>query len=131
MAGWWAKKKHPFYLIIVDAYSRFNHILGPNNKSYNLLFTLLNSMWAIATSSPLHITMCILTESDLMQESNLRPSTKKDLINLSLAVPQKQSLNPFAKGTWRTVSNMSHSILVQTYLINIKGFHVIMYATFF
>jgi hypothetical protein len=124
----------PFYLILVDSYSRYTCIYGIPDKSTDAVVTTLkqyqaNHIQAQAYGFP--DTVCICTDAgSQLTSKEFRQYCKDNNIHLTLAAPKKQYQIHLAEWSWKTVSTMAWSLLVHARLPDTFWYHALKYTTY-
>jgi transposase InsO family protein len=104
----------PFYLILVDAYSRYACIYGIKDKSSACMIDTLTCYQAdhghVGNYMYLDIARIRADSGTQFTSEEFREHFWKAGISLSLAAPKKQFQNHLAKRSWQTISTMARSL---------------------
>jgi transposase InsO family protein len=130
--GLTASTTFAFYLIIVDAYSRYCCIYGIPEKSSSTVIDALTQYQAdhghIGNYGDLNIA-CIRADSgSQLTSETFRKHFWEAGFQLTLAAPKKQYQNHLAERTWQTVGSMARSLLVHARLSDTFMYHALVYA---
>jgi len=110
----------PFYLILVDAYSRYACIYGIADKSSGCVIDTLTRYQAdhghIGNYGYLDIARIQADSGTQFTSQEFRDHCWAAGINLTLAAPKKQYKNHLAERSWQTISAMARSLLVHARL---------------
>jgi hypothetical protein len=123
----------PFYLILVDAYSRYSSIYGLPNKSTTTVIRTLTQYSAdhrtVSTYEYFDIARIRSDAGSQFTSTEFQNFCRTERIHLSLSAPKKQSQNHLAKRSWQTINRMDQSLLVHAHLPDQYHYHAVLYAT--
>jgi len=133
-AGLTTATTYPFYLIVVDAYSRYVHFYGLPNKSTKAVATALQQYQAdnkpAETFGFISLEKIRADAGTQFTSSKFANHCRAQGIHLSLAAPKKQYQNHLTERTWQTTSTMARALLVHACLPDIFWYHALMYASY-
>jgi transposase InsO family protein len=122
----------PFYLILVDAYSRYACLYGLLDKSSECVIDTLTRYQVdhghIGNYGYLDIARVRADSGSQFTSTEFKKHCWKAGIQLSLAAPQKQYQNHLAECTWQTICTMARSLLVHAQLPDSFMYHALVYA---
>jgi transposase InsO family protein len=122
----------PFYLILVDAYSRYACIYGLRDKSSTCVIDTLTRYQAdhghVGNYGYLDIARIHADSGSQFTSDEFRDHCWQAGISLSLAAPKKQYQNRLAKRSWQTISTMARSLLLHARLPDSFMFHSLVYS---
>jgi len=122
----------PFYLILVDAYSRYACIYGIANKSSACVIDTLTRYQAdhghVGNYGYLDITRIRADSGSQFTSQEFWDHCWAAGINLTLAAPKKQYQNHLAERSWQTIGAMARSLLVHARLPDSFMFHALLYS---
>jgi uncharacterized protein YdcH (DUF465 family) len=133
-AGLTISTSYAFYLLIVDAYSRYVKLYGLPKKSTSALVAALREYHA--DHSPTGTYGYLNTEKIRADAGSQFTSSKfaeyciQNGIKLGLAAPKKQYQNHLAERTWQTVTSTARSLLIHARLPDTFWFHALVYSTY-
>jgi len=120
---------YAFYLIIVDAYSRYVLVHGIPNKSIEAVIQAIEQYQADNKPAQLYgyvnLTKIWSDAGSQFTSREFADFCRKRQIHLSLAAPKKQYQNHLAERTWQTLSNMAHSLLIHSRLPDTFWYHTL------
>jgi transposase InsO family protein len=125
---------YAFYLLIVDAYSRYVKIYGIPKKSMMAMISALQLYQA--EHSPrgnygyLDTTRIRADVGSQFTSHAFADYCIEQGINLVLAAPCKQYQNHLAERTWQTVTSTARSLLVHARLPDTFWYHALAYSTY-
>jgi hypothetical protein len=122
----------PFYLILVDPYSRYACIYGLRDKSSACVIDTLTRYQAnhghVGNYGYLDIARICADSGSQFTSDEFRDHCWQAGISLSLAAPKKQYQNHLAERSWQTISTMARSLLVHARLPDSFTFHSLTYS---
>jgi transposase InsO family protein len=123
----------PFYLFIVDAYSRYCKIYGLRHKTTNEVVSAIQKFVAdhglINQFGYIDVDRLRADAGSQFTSKSFGKFCQSERINLSLAAPKRLSQNHMAERTWQTVTGMARSMLVHARLPDTYYYHALRYAT--
>jgi transposase InsO family protein len=129
----------PFYIILVDAFSRFSSIYGLSDKSSQTVITTIEQYVAdhhthigagtTTTFEFFDIEKICTDAGSQFTSSDFKNFCRTKLITLSLAAPKKQSQNHLAERSWQTINKMARSMMVHARLPDQYYYHANLYAS--
>ncbi len=126
---------YAFYLILVDAYSRYVCIYGMLDKTTTSVINVLQQYQADHRQASGHFGYlehieCIRADAGSQFTAHqFSEHCRTRGIHLMLAAPKKQYQNHLAERTWQTVSTMGRSLLVHARLPDTFMFSALVYVT--
>jgi transposase InsO family protein len=125
---------YPFYLIVVDAYSRYVRFYGLHNKSTKAVTTALQQYQAdnkpAETFGFINLEKIRTDAGSQFTSSEFADYCREQGVHLSLAAPKNQYQNHLAERTWQTTSTMARALLVHARLPNVFWYHALQYASY-
>jgi transposase InsO family protein len=122
----------PFYLILVDAYSRYACIYGLTDKSSECVIDTITRYQAdhshIGNYGYLDIARVCTDSGSQFTSEEFKKHCWEAGIQLSLAAPKKQYQNHLAECTWQTIGTMAHSLLVHARLPDSFMYYALVYS---
>jgi transposase InsO family protein len=122
----------PFYLILVDAYSRYACIYGIADKSSACVIDTLTRYQAnhgpVGNYEYLDIARIRADSGSQLTSQEFQDHCWAAGINLTLAAPKKQYQNHLAERSWQTIGAMARSLLVHARLPDSFMFHALLYS---
>jgi len=132
-AGLTPKSTYKFYLIVVDAYSRFVCFYGLPDKSTKAVVKVLQQYQAdnkpVSSFGYLDLERIRTDAGSQFTLGEFAEYCRKNHIHLSLAAPKKQYQNHLAERTWQTTSTIACTLLVHARLPDTFWYHAVVYAT--
>jgi transposase InsO family protein len=123
---------YPFYLILVDAYSRYVCLYGMRDKTMGSVIEILTRYQAdYGHSASYGYTNTERIRADAGSQftsAEFKQHCWTAGIQLVLAAPKKQYQNHLAECTWQTISAMGHSLIVHARLPDTFMYHALTYA---
>jgi transposase InsO family protein len=127
----------PFYLILVDSFSRFSSVYGLRDKSTESVILCIEQY--IADNRTHRLANPLLEFFDIERlrtdagsqftSTDFKNFCRRRHISLSIAAPKKQSQNHLAERSWQTINKMARSLLVHARPPDQYHYHAILYAT--
>jgi len=131
-AGLTKTSTFPFYLLIVDVYSRYANIYGLPTKSKKWVIDALTRFQAdyghMGNYGFLDIARIHADSGSQFTSDEFRQHCWNAGINLSLAAPKKQYQNHLAERSWQTINTMARSLLVHARLPDSFMFHTLLHS---
>jgi len=130
--GLTTKTSYAFYLIIVDAYSRYCTIHGLPDKISSAVIQALVQYQADHKPANeygfVNLARVRSNAGSQFTSEEFAEHCRQAGIALTLAAPKKQYQNHLAEWTWQTISSMTRSLLVHARLPDNFWFHGLQYA---
>jgi len=122
----------PFYLILVDAYSRYSCIYGLQDKSSKCVIDTIIRYQAdyghIGNYGYLDIGRIRADSGTQFTSEEFKEHCWQAGISVSLAAPKKQYQNHLAERSWQTINAMARGLLVHARLPDSFMFHALLYS---
>jgi len=122
----------PFYLILVDAYSRYTCIYGIKDKSSTCVRETLTRYQAdhghVGNYGYLDIARIRADSGGQFTSQEFKEHCWKAGIHPNLAAPKKQYQNHLAERSWQMINAMARSLLVHAWLPDSFMFHALVYS---
>jgi hypothetical protein len=122
----------PFYLILVDAFSRYACIYGIRDKSSRCVIDTITRYQAdhghIGNYGYLDIARIRADSGTQFTSEEFKAHCWQAGIQLSLAAPKKQYQNNLAERSWQTIHSMARGLLVHARLPDSFMFHALVYS---
>jgi transposase InsO family protein len=123
---------YAFYIILVDAYSRYTCIYGMRDKSTGTVIDTLTRYQAdhgyTSQYGYMNIERIRADAGTQFTSTEFKQHCWVAGIQLILAAPKKQYQNHLAERTWQTISTMSRSLLVHARLPDTFMFNALVYT---
>jgi transposase InsO family protein len=123
---------YTFYLILVDAFSRYACMYGLPDKSTDAVVTAIKQYSAdhkrVDTYGYLNLERIRADAGSQFTSEEFSTYCREAGIQLVLAAPKKQYQNHLAECTWQTISSMGRSLLVHAHLPDTSVYHALAYA---
>jgi transposase InsO family protein len=123
---------YSFYLILVDAFSRYTCFYGLPDKSTDAVITAIKQYTADHRRADMYgyldLRRVRADAGSQFTSEEFSTYCREAGIQLILAAPKKQYQNHLAEHTWQTISSMGHSLLVHARLPDIFMYHALVYA---
>jgi len=133
-AGLTISTSYPFYLLIMDAFSRYSKLYGLPKKSTSAVVAILKEFQADQTPSGTYgylNTDRIRTDAgSQFISTEFADYCIEHGINLSLAAPKKQYQNHLAERTWQTITSTTRALLTHARLPDSFWYHALCYSTY-
>jgi hypothetical protein len=125
---------HRFYLLVVDAFSRYVKIYGLPKKSTSAVVAALQQYQAdhspTGTYGYLDTDRIRTDAGSQFTSAEFAQYCIQHGIKLMLAAPRKQYQNHLAERTWQTVTSTARSLLIHARLPDTFWFHALAYSTY-
>jgi transposase InsO family protein len=122
----------PFYLILVDAFSRYACLYGLRDKSSRCIIDTITRYQAdhghIGNYGYLDILRIRADSGTQFTSQEFKEHCWQAGIKLSLAAPKKQYQNHLAERSWQTINAMARGLLVHARLPDSFMFHALVYS---
>jgi transposase InsO family protein len=133
-AGLTVSTSYAFYLLIVDAYSRYAKLYGLPKKSTAAVISALQQYQAdhspAETYGYLDTTRIRTDAGSQFTSTEFARHCVQQGIALSLAAPKKQYQNHIAERTWQTITSTARSLLVHARIPDTFWYHALVYSTY-
>jgi hypothetical protein len=125
---------YPFYLFIVDAYSKYAKLYGIPEKSTSAVVSTLQQYQAghrpDGTYGYLDVNRIHVDAGSQFTSNSFAEFCIEHGIKLSLAAPNKQYQNHLAERTWQTITSTARSLLLHARLSDTFWYHTLTYSTY-
>jgi hypothetical protein len=123
---------YAFYLILVDAYSRFTCLYGLPDKSTDSVISAIQRYQAdhghVGNYGYLNIERIRADAGTQFTSTDFKQYCWQAGIHLVLAAPKKQYQNHLAERSWQTISTMARSLLVHARLPDSFMYHALVHS---
>jgi hypothetical protein len=127
------KSTYKFYLVVVDAYSRYVRFYGLCDKSTKAVVKALQQYQAdnkpVSSFGYLDLERIRTDAGSQFTSGEFAVYCRENHIHLSLVAPKKQYQNHLAECTWQTTSTIARTLLVHATLPDTFWYHAMVYVT--